>query len=186
MSNHIMKRTIPTNNGGFTLVELMIALVISSFVLLGITGTYSTIHGTIQASKELENAQEVIRYSSQVFTRSLKQTWQVPTFVNGNQMLVKQKANTRSCTGSVPVVDYTEIFTFVQPNLSCSLEDLGGNEISPDTILLTGIDALNTVPNGNLFSITVAPTVLPENFVGGVRIDIALTNLILQTAMPAP
>ena len=52
----------------------------------------------------------------------------------------------------------------------------------------TGIDTLNTVPNGNLFSITVAPLMLPENFgvgVGaGVRIDIALTSVILKEAMP--
>ena len=44
-------------NSGFTLVELMIGLVISSMVIIGITGTYSTISATIQASKELENAQ---------------------------------------------------------------------------------------------------------------------------------
>lgn len=173
------------HTSGFTLIELMIALVISSFVLIGITGTYSTISGTIQASKELENAQEVIRYSSQVFRRSLKQTWQVPTFANGNQLLVKQKSNTRSCIGTNPVVDYTETFTFVQPNLSCSLVDMAGNEISSNATLLTGIDDLNTVAKGHLFSITVQPTVLPENFIGGVRIDIALTNLILQAAMPA-
>lgn len=173
-------------NSGFTLVELMIALVLSSLVLVGIIGSYSTIHGTVQASKELEHAQEVIRYSSQVFTRSLKQTWQPPSFGNGNQLLVKQKANTRSCLGTIPVVDYTEAFTFVKPNLSCALEDVVGNELNPDAVLLTGIDDFTTVLNDNLFSITIQPTVLPQNFDGGVRIDIALTNLILQAAMPTP
>jgi len=62
------------NNKGFTLIELMIALVIGGILILGITSTYSSIDGTIQTSKDLENAQEVIRYTSQVFTRSLKQT----------------------------------------------------------------------------------------------------------------
>ena len=179
-----------TKNNGFTLVELMVALVISSFVVIGITGSYTTIHSTIQTSKELENAQEVIRYSSQVFTRSLKQTWEMPTFINGNEMHVKQKANTRSCIGTTPAVDYKEIFIFVQPNLSCRIEDTAGAVISANTTLLTGISNIDTQTNGNLFSITVLPTVLPSNFgVGagaGVRIDIALNTLILQAAMPTP
>ncbi len=167
---------------GFTLIELMIALVISGVLLLGVTGTYSTIHSTIQASKELENAQEVIRYSSQVFTRSFKQTEQIPTIV-GNQILVQQQPNTRSCIGTVIGVAYQETFTFVQPDLSCALQDAAGNVLNADVRLLTGVTALVPVSNGDLFSITVTPTVLPQNFNGGVRIDIALTNRILRTNM---
>ena len=98
--------------------------------------------------------------------------------------------NTPSCLGTSPAVDYIEVFTFIRPNLSCSITDRAAAEITPDARLLTGIDTLNTVPNGNLFSITVAPLMLPENFgvgVGaGVRIDIALTSVILKEAMPEP
>ena len=178
---------ILTKNRGFTLIELMIGLVISSFVLIGITSTYATIQGTIQTSKDLENAQEVIRYSSQVFTRSLKQTLGLPA-INGNQIVAQQSANARSCLGTNPVFPYQETFTFVQPNLSCSIQDAVGGVVNADTRLLTGISNMTPVINGDLFSVLVLPTVLPLNFgVGagaGIRIDIALNARILQARMP--
>ncbi|MGL1958740.1 MAG: prepilin-type N-terminal cleavage/methylation domain-containing protein [Colwellia sp.] len=181
----MMKTVAKNKSSGFTLVELMIALVISSFLLIGIIGTYSTIHGTIQASKELENAQEVIRYSSQVFTRSLKQTEQPPNVSVAQQLTVQQPANVIPCTGvAAPVAPYQETYTFnaATSELSCQVDS--GNI----TILLQGITNITYTLNAaqNLVSITVQPTVLPENFVNGeVRIDIALTNVILRAAMPA-
>ena len=57
---------------GFTLVELMVALAVGSFLIAGVGLSYATIKGTVSATKELENAQEVIRFTSQVLTRSLK------------------------------------------------------------------------------------------------------------------
>jgi len=168
-------------NRGFTLVELMIGLVISSMTIIGITGTYSTISATIQASKELENAQEVIRYSSQVFTRSLKQTGQLPDVTVAQQLTVQQPANVTSCLGGpAPVVPYQETYTFnaLAEVLSCRID--GGDDIP----LLQGITNITYVLNANLVTINVQPTALPQNFAGEVRIDIALTSLILQAAMP--
>jgi prepilin-type N-terminal cleavage/methylation domain-containing protein len=182
-------------NKGFTLVELMIALVISSFVLLGITSTYSSIQGSIQVSKDLENAQEVIRYSSQVFTRSLKQTISSPTIsLDTKSVTVIQPANTRSCFGTIVGVDYQETFTFVSPNLSCSTQDSAGNPLVANTIILTGINDFSAQYNNELFSFVIEPDVLPQNLVvvgggvgganmNGVRIDVALTSLILSNNM---
>lgn len=172
-------------NSGFTLVELMIGLVISSMVIIGITGTYSTISATIQASKELENAQEVIRYSSQVFTRSLKQTDQLPDVSVAQQLTVQQPANMTSCLGGLaPGGPYQETYTFnVLTNvLSCRIDD--GDNIP----LLQGITDItyDINANKNLVTINVQSSALPQNFDGNVRIDIALTSLILQEAMPAP
>jgi len=174
------------NIEGFTLVELMISLVISSFILLGITGTYSSLSGSIQASKELENAQEVIRYSSQVFTRSLKQTEVLPIVAVAQQLTVEQPANVTPCTGeNAPVVAYTETYTFsaVTQVLSCRIN--AGANANVDIDLLSGINNITYTLDGNLMTITVEPTVLPQNFVDSeVNIDIALTNLILRAAMP--
>jgi prepilin-type N-terminal cleavage/methylation domain-containing protein len=174
------------NIEGFTLVELMISLVISSFILLGITGTYSSISGSIEASKDLENAQEVIRYSSQVFTRSLKQTEVLPIVAVAQQLTVEQPANVTPCTGEAPpVVAYTEIYTFsaLTQVLSCRI-NVGVNA-NVDIDLLSGINDITYTLDGNLMTITVEPTLLPQNFVDGeVNIDIALTNLILRAAMP--
>ncbi len=174
---------------GFTLVELMIAMAIGTFLILGIIGTYSSISTSSQASKELENAQEVIRYSSNLFSRSLKQTTESVTLTNGNQTIaVTQKANTRSCLGTLVVVDYIEIFTFTQPDLSCQITDLAGNQLVANTQILTGIANFQSGLNvgGDLFTLNITPTVLPSNFGNnGVRIDIALTSKIIRDAMNA-
>ncbi len=172
---------------GFTLVELMIAMAVGTFLMLGIIGTYSSISASSQASKELENAQEVIRYSSNLFSRSLKQTTESLTLTNGNQTIaVTQKANTRSCLGTLVVVDYIEIFTFTQPNLSCQITDLAGNQLVANTQILTGIANFQSGLNvgGDLFTLNITPTVLPSNFGNnGVRINIALTSKIIRDAM---
>jgi len=174
------------NIKGFTLVELMIALVISSFILLGITGTYSSLSASIVASKELENSQEVIRYSSQVFTRSLKQTEVLPIVAVAQQLTVVQPANVTPCTGeNAPAVTFTEVYTFnaLTSVLSCRIN--AGLNAGVDIDLLTGINNITYTLDGNLMTITVEPMVLPENFADGeVNIDIALTNLILRAAMP--
>ena len=49
---------------GFSLIELMVALAAGAFLLAGVSLSYAAIKGTIEVSKELENAQEVIRYTS--------------------------------------------------------------------------------------------------------------------------
>jgi prepilin-type N-terminal cleavage/methylation domain-containing protein len=172
---------------GFTLLELMVAMALGTFIILGIVGTYSSISASSQASKELENAQEVIRYSSNVFTRSLKQTTEPLTFANGNQTItVTQKANTRSCLGTIVAVDYIENFTFIQPDLRCQITNLVGVEIVANTLLLTGIADLQSGLNGDLFTLNVTPTVLPRNFGNdGIRIDIALSSKIMRDAMNA-
>tara|TARA_B110000014_G_C20105512_1_gene581218 strand:- start:501 stop:1127 length:627 start_codon:yes stop_codon:yes gene_type:complete len=173
---------------GFTLIELMVAMALGAFIILGVIGTYSSISASSQVTKELENAQEVIRYSSQVFTRSLKQTTVPLTFANGNQTItVTQKANSRSCLGTLINVDYNETFTFSKPNLSCQISNLAGVEIAANTILLTGIADFQSALVGNLFTLSVTPTALPLNFgTNGVRIDIALTTKIMREAMNAP
>lgn len=175
-----MKAIIKLNRG-FTLVELMIAVAISLFVVIGITGTYSTIQATIQASKELENAQEVIRYSSKVFTRSLKQTMQVPDVSVAKQLSVQQDANVTSCIGVAPVAAYQETYTFnaLASVLNCRIDD--GDDIP----ILQGITDITyaLTANKTLLTIVVQPSVLPDNFGGDVRIDIALTSRILLANM---
>ena len=112
------------NLKGFTLVELMIAVAISGFVVLGVVSTYSSIHSTVQASRQLENAQEVIRYSSHVFSRSLKQAQNAAnvnvTSVGGvnNVLTVSLPAGATNCLGIVNVGALIETYTFTQPNLT--------------------------------------------------------------------
>ncbi|WP_231613077.1 PilW family protein [Pseudoalteromonas sp. SWXJZ94C] len=66
-----MKHLI-NKHSGFTLIELMVALAAGMFLLSGVSLAYSSINSSTSTAKDLENALDVIRFSSKIFTRSLK------------------------------------------------------------------------------------------------------------------
>jgi prepilin-type N-terminal cleavage/methylation domain-containing protein len=178
---------------GFTLVELMIALAISGFLLLGVVGTYSSIQDTIATSKELENSQEVIRYSAHVFSRSLKQTKVAATPTSTllapdgtpifNVLTVTLPPLSTSCKGEPLNDGGTEIFIFdnLRNTLTCNVNDTGRVD------LLTGIDSMQFIENpfGTMVTVQVYPTDLSDhnNFPEPINIDIALTSVILAAAL---
>lgn len=165
-------------HAGFTLVELMVALAAGSVLISGVGFAYLTISQTIDTSKKLENAQEVIRFSAEVYGRSLKQTLTQPVIANASSIAVTQTiANSTACDGSKPAVPFTETFTFVSPNLLCDIGD--GNQV-----ILTGVSAMSIAQNGNLVSVTITPENLDvDAWANGFRLDFALTGVILTGAM---
>ncbi len=173
----LMKQTVT----GFSLVEVMVALAISTALVLGVFGVYSSISTTILTSKSLETTQEVVRFSVQVFSRSLKQTEAEPSIINDSILVVKQAANVKACDGTTPTKPYIETYAVVEPLLQCALT-IDGAESAPKTIL-SGITMIEFQREDDLMHIWVSPSFLPESFVDGkVKIDIALTRIILSKA----
>ena len=164
---------------GFTLVELMISLAISAFLMSGIAFAYSALSQSVDTSKELENAQEVLRYSSEVFTRSLKQTKTTPNTPNANTIVVQQETlGSTACNSSKPAVPFSETFTLVDNQLRCRVN--AGDE----EVLLTGLQDISYRINGNLVEITLVPENLNVDMLAnGFRIDIALSGKILEEAL---
>lgn len=168
-----------SNQAGFTLVELLIGLLISMTLIMGVIMAYSSINGVMLSSKNIENAQEVLRFSAQTFTRSLKQAKQI-TINHPSQLDVKQAANTIACDGSRPVAVYTEKYSHNGVNLLC---DIG----STPQIILTGLQSIKFERTNDLVSITVTPQAQAGESAGigasaPVQIDIALTGIILIKA----
>ncbi|MGJ8693768.1 MAG: PilW family protein [Thalassotalea sp.] len=163
------------NQNGFTLVELMIGLVISIIVVSGTIIAYSSISSTVSTSKELDNAQEVLRYSSHVFSRSLKQTGALPIIDGVDKITINQDSGVVACNGDTPVADYSEEYTFIRPNLFC---DIGNG---PE-VLITGVDNITYALATNSVLITVTPIGLPENFPDGIDINVALIRIIFEQA----
>lgn len=162
-------------HSGYTLVELMVALAAGAFLLSGVSLAYSAIKGTVLVGKELENAQEVIRYTSKVFTRSIKQTPVIPTVsADGLSITVTQSAGVVTCAGSVAVADVNETYQLDANNLMCALGGL------PSERLLTGIESLNFSINNDLITIKVKPEHLPAQFGAAVTIELAASNVILE------
>ncbi|MCK8044265.1 prepilin-type N-terminal cleavage/methylation domain-containing protein [Shewanella sp. 1CM18E] len=161
---------------GFTLVELLIALLISTTLIMGVSLAYTSINSVILSSKNIENAQEVLRFSAQTFTRSLKQA-SIVTINSPTELHVSQAANTIACDGSRPIAPYTEKYSLSGVNLLC---DIGAN---PQTIL-TGVQNIQFTRADDLVSITITPQAQQGEPAGvgaaaPMQIDIALTGIIL-------
>ncbi|MCL1139010.1 PilW family protein [Shewanella pneumatophori] len=164
---------------GFTLVELLIALLISTTLIMGVSLAYTSINSVILSSKNIENAQEVLRFSAQTFTRSLKQA-SIVTINTPTELDVSQAANTIACDGSRPIAPYTEKYSLNGVNLLC---DIGAN---PQTIL-TGVQNIQFTRVNDLVSITITPQAQQGEPAGvgaaaPMQIDIALTGIILTKA----
>lgn len=164
---------------GFTLVELLVALAVSSFLMAGVSFIYIALSESVQTSKELENAQEVLRYSSEVFTRSLKQTTDDPQIPNATTLTVQQTTSgSTACDGSKPAVPFSETFTLDQNQLLCEVN--GG----VSQILLTGLADIAYTQNGNLIEVTVTPESLNVDMLAnGFQIDVALSGKIMMEAL---
>lgn len=170
----------PSNfsQNGYTLIELMVALAASMFLLSGVSMAFVSIKTTISSTEALENSQEVIRSTADVMTRALKQTLVVPavttTTTVADTLTITQDANTINCLGQLAAAGYTEVYTFTSPNLVCAI-----NAGAAQT-LITGVESLSFALNGQLVTTTVKPIGLPDYLGNGVAIDTSLTADILN------
>ncbi|TMO87486.1 PilW family protein [Pseudoalteromonas spongiae] len=161
---------------GFSLVELMVAMAVSMSLIAGTGFAYIGISDSISLSKNIENTQEVLRYTAEVFSRSLKQTLVSPvSTAPDNIRVIQDKVGSVACDGTVPVAaPYTESYRFEVPNLLCNA---GNGEV----VILQGIANMSFAINGDLVQITVLPNDFPiADLPNGVRIDIAVSSKILM------
>jgi len=166
---HLMNK-----HSGFTLIELMVALTAGMFLLGGVSLAYSSINSSTSTAKDLENALDVIRFSSKVFTRSLKQTNSVPTYTN-NILSVEQEAGAPACTGLTINVSFTEKYSHEDDSLFC---DIGNGKVK----ILKGVNTISYVIDNNVVSVLVEPTNLPSQFNNSLVIDISLSQMLMNKA----
>ncbi|NOU53169.1 prepilin-type N-terminal cleavage/methylation domain-containing protein [Pseudoalteromonas sp. JBTF-M23] len=168
---------------GFSLVELMVALAVGSFLLAGIAMSYTAIKSTVLTTQQLANAQEVLRYTNQILSRSIKQTFEAPV-VSGNGLIleVKQNANSPSCQGSVPTIEYKEVYTLSNGYITCDIVNNDTGESLGSLNLLRGVEALQfgSSRSGRLIDVTVTPVNVPTQFANGIVISLAATRVIMR------
>ncbi|MGL5524299.1 MAG: prepilin-type N-terminal cleavage/methylation domain-containing protein [Aeromonas veronii] len=114
--------SVPSRQRGVSLVELMISMLLGLMLMLAIFAGYAPIKSTVEQSKALEQANEVLRFATLTFTNSIKQADQLIAVTpdrltlafkveGGNQVL--------SCLGNQKTADFTEQYRFTPPVLSC-------------------------------------------------------------------
>ena len=168
-----MKNLINKHHG-FTLIELMVALAAGMFLLGGVSLAYSSISSSTSTAKDLENALDVIRFSSKVFTRSLKQTSSIPTY-SDNILSVEQESGVLACTGSIINAPFTEKYSHEDDSLFC---DIGNGKVK----ILKGVNTISYLIDNNVVSVLVEPTNLPSQFNNSLVIDISLSQMVMNKA----
>jgi len=174
---------------GFSLVELMISMLLSTILLMGVGGAYIAINRTLNEVQELENAQEVLRSSLDILSRSIKQATMV-TVVDSSTVLLELQltsAQATSCTGSVETASFSEQYSLAGDSLQCSVNGQAAQ------IVVKGLNAISFNLNGSadLVSVRIAPRGLPEYFPQAdlnadgvdeayIRMELALKSLILK------
>lgn len=164
---------------GFSLPELMVALVISSVVLLGVSYTYSVTTGAVHATHNMQNAQEVLRYTSELFSRSLKQTEALPQIPDPHTLIIEQtQVGVMACNGSKPARTFRETYRLEGKDLVCQIDN--GAKFT----VLTGVESIQYRLVGYLVEVFVTPEHwMKESLPAGFRIDIALTSHIFGQMM---
>lgn len=171
---------------GFTLVELMVALVISSLLMMGVGGAYVAIQQTVTEVQRLENAQEVLRSSQLVLGRSIRNADAVQI---DSQVLLVERQNRQGseldCFGQPQATAFEEAYRLAAGSLECRVGDANWQ------VLLTGLDAIEfMLESDDLLRVLVAPQGLPPHFPQAsfaghaeslpfIRIDLALKTRIL-------
>jgi len=110
---------------GFTLVELMIGLVLTSVLLLGIGMTFAAIRASLEQVSQLNTAQEVLRATHQQLSRSLRSARTVN--INANRLTVFQdnpQLNQTDCHG-LPRAggSFTEQYFWQDQQLWCQVDN---------------------------------------------------------------
>ncbi|MEE2024660.1 MULTISPECIES: PilW family protein [Alkalimonas] len=171
---------------GMTLVELMVALVLSSTLMLGVGGAYLAINQTVREVQDLENAQEVLRSSQLLLGRSIRSADAIAVVAAELQVQRLNRQETDlDCLGALQTTAFTETYRFHGGELQCQIN--GGDWVT----LLTGLQALDfTDLGGDMLRVRVAPAGLPPHFPRAdlnsdgellpyVRLDLALKTRIL-------
>jgi len=162
---------------GFTLVELMVAMVIGLFILSGVGLIYSSISQTSDSAKKIELNLEIIRFSSEIFSKTLKQTNELPSVAPQSQLTVKHSAGLYSCAGTKETSNFEEQYSVVDGFLVCEING-SGTQIK----LLKGVDVITFSLNNMLLRIEVEAPTLPDYLSGKFSFDIALSSIILADA----
>ncbi|WMO14921.1 PilW family protein [Pseudoalteromonas piscicida] len=150
---------------GYTLLELMVAMVVGLVLVMGIATSYTSIKETVTTGQQLATSQEIVRYTNRVMMRSIKQTQEVPT-VTATDITIRQLAGVPACDGSVPMVDYTERYFLQDGYLVC---DRGTGDIN----LLKGVTGLTfaTDASGQLITVTIQGSSFPTQYGAGIQMN---------------
>jgi prepilin-type N-terminal cleavage/methylation domain-containing protein len=188
MQNKIMRTDARKVEGGFTLIEVMIAIVVMSVGLLAVIASFATaISATQSAEEDLIARQKVLEAMESIYTARNAQ--QIPFASVANVSaggIFLDGAQPMKCAGPDGLVGTgDDVNCTTQAGANCPN---GGAECmvlpGPDGILGTGDDV--TMSIGNFArTITVTPVLLASGAVNNNMMAISITVSYTKAGLPA-
>lgn len=144
---------------GFSLIELMVAMLISLVLIFACTTLYSSLKTSIQIAQNLSKAQDSLRGSFYLLSRSLRQAEDY-TFAgassgaNATELTVLYGETPigdviYSCLGNARVLGNTDIFSSDGTHLYCDDDGVGGDDPQLIALDVTGIEFVNISGNND-------------------------------------
>ena len=185
-----MKKQRNTQSG-FSLIELMIAMSLSLLLILGIATVFSSLKNTSSYSQQLENTQEVLRFTNSTFSRAVHRAdeMDVKSYTGSDGGTYQQLDLTfnldnldssdtndtyTSCLGNPMTSQYYESYRLTDNELLCAEYTTAGLDDSSKifTAIGTNIDDLNFSITENLLTVTITPSIMSNmESIGSDTID---------------
>lgn len=162
------------SQSGFSLVELMIAMTLSLLLVLGIATIFSSLRNTLSYSKQLENTQEVLRFTNSIFSRAIHRADDMDdkSYTGSDGSTYKQLDLTfnlanldtgesySSCLGNAMSSQYYESYRLTDNDILCAEYTTVGLDDSSKTFTAIGtnIDTLSFAITDNLLTVTIIPS----------------------------
>lgn len=168
-----MKINIKKKQVGFTLIELMIAMVIGLFLMGGLISAFATNQKTVSTKRNLDNTIEALRFISGTVNRVVRQADSIGNTSTASQLAVTFTGATglKNCLGQVVNGVQTDTFTYSNNQLLCNGTALVGE--------IGGINVLYGVDSNNDDLISNAEYIAtPSDWskVDSIRMSVTLTN----------
>ena len=176
------------SQSGFSLIELMIAMTLSLLLILGISTIFSSLKNTSAYSQQLENTQEVLRFTNSIFSRAVHRADEMDdkSYTGSDGNTYKQLDLTfnldagetyTSCLGNGMSSQYYESYRLSDGQLMCAeYTTVGLDDASKSfTAIGTNIETLTFATTDNLLTITI----IPADETNSVQMMFALRQAIL-------
>lgn len=159
---------------GFNLTELMVAMALSLILILGISTVFASLKTTATYSQQLESTQEVLRFTSSIFSRVIHRANDINTTqhidINGNSYdqldltfnldNLDTGESYTSCLNNEMSSQYYESYRLIGNELYCTdyVTTTLDETIDPFTAIGTNIDALSFTQSNQLVTISITPS----------------------------
>jgi len=172
-----------TQQAGFTLIELMVSMLISLTLIFACTALYSSLKSSISSAQNLAYAQESLRDSFYLLSRSLRQAESFSisgaklTTTYGPEATV---SNIYSCLGNDRILGDADVFFKKEGEDEVGLYCYDDGVVENAQLIALGVSDLQfeQISDDGL-KVTMKIDGMPSSYVGGLTFTLALRQKIL-------